>query len=166
MKDKLKYYIKEIIVFTAALTIIANAVSYYRSGDINKESLEFNSVILLNGVEYSIPKNKPVVIHFWATWCPTCKVEAANIQRLSKDYEVLTIAVNSKDDKYIKEYLKKQDLNFKTLNDKNGYYASKFNIEVFPTTLIYNKNKELVFSEVGFTSTLGLYLRMFFVNYL
>ncbi len=42
-----------------------------------------------------IPNNKPILLHFWATWCPTCKFEAPNIEKVSKDYEVITIAVQS-----------------------------------------------------------------------
>ena len=150
MIDKLKYYIKEILSFIVVLTILANAISYHKSIDLNKNKLDIKD-ISLNG--------KPILIHFWSTWCPTCKIEASNIQTISEKYNVLTIAVNSSDDN-IKEYLKNNNLNFKVINDKNTFYANKFNITVYPTTLIYDKNKDLIFSDVGYTSTFGLWLRM------
>jgi len=160
MKDKLKKYIKEIIIFTITLAIAMNVVSFYRAQDLNKNDLDIKSFKLLDGSEYNIKTDKPLVIHFWATWCPTCKLEASNIEKLSKDYEVITIAVQSGSEEEIKEYLKSNDLTFNVVNDENAFYSSKFNIKVFPTTLIYNKEKNLEFSEVGYTTTVGLYSRM------
>ena len=42
----------------------------------------------------------------------------------------------------------------------NKIFNNKFNIKVFPTTLIYSKDQNLEFSEVGYTTTIGLYSRM------
>ncbi len=95
MKEKIKKYLKEGIFFIVAITIISNAFSYYRSLDLNKEKLDLKSVKLLDDTTYMIPNNKPILVHFWATWCPTCKFEAPNIEKVSKDYEVITIAVQS-----------------------------------------------------------------------
>ena len=160
MKDKIKKYLKEGIVFIVMLTIAMNAMSYYRSLDLNKENLDIESFKLLNNTQYEVSKNKPLLVHFWATWCPTCKFEAANIEKISKDYEVITIAVQSGTKKEVQEYLDNNNLTFKVVNDEDGFYSRKFNIEVFPTTLIYDKDGKQKFSEVGYTTTAGLYSRM------
>lgn len=164
MKEKLKKYIKEFLITVVLLTIFANAFSYYRSMDLNKDSLDLETVKLLDNTTYTLPNNKPIMIHFWATWCPTCKFEAPNIQRISKEYEVLTIAVQSGSKEDIEKYMKKHNLSFKVVNDSTGYYSQKFKIKAFPTTFIYNKNKELKFTEVGYTTTAGLYSRMALVK--
>jgi len=160
MKDKIKKYIKESIVFIVMLSIAMNGISYYQSLDLNKEKLEISSFKLLNDTEYIVQTQKPLLVHFWATWCPTCKFEASNIEKISKDYEVITIAVQSGNQKDIENYMNKNDLTFKVVNDESGFLSSKFNIKAFPTTLIYDKNKNLKFSEVGYTTTVGLYSRM------
>jgi len=160
----LKKYIKEIVSFVIILTILANIVSYYKSTDLNKDTLDLTSVKLLDDTLYTLDKQKPILIHFWATWCPICDVEASNIQKISNNFEVITIAVDSTSTTEIKNYLEKNNLNFKVVNDLDKQYAKKFNISVFPTTFIYDKNKKLVFSEVGYTSTIGLYLRMIWAS--
>jgi thiol-disulfide isomerase/thioredoxin len=160
MKKKIKKYFKEIIIFVLMLTIAMNALSYYKSLDLNKENLEIKSFKLLDDSEYFVQKNKPILVHFWATWCPTCKFEASNIEKISKDYEVITIAIQSGTKEEIQKYLDDNNLTFKVVNDENGFYSQKFNIKVFPTTLIFNKDKKLKFSEVGYTTTVGLYSRM------
>jgi len=100
------------------------------------------------------------MIHFWAIWCPICKLENPNIDEIAKDYDVITIAVQSGSKEEIQAYLNQHELHFKVVDDKDGFYAKKFNITVFPTTLIYDKEGRLKFSEVGYTTTAGLYSRM------
>ncbi len=161
---KLKKYLKEIITFIITITILANIISYYKSTTLNKDKLEFQNITLLDGKTYNIPANKPILIHFWATWCPICKIEASNIETLSKKFEVITIAVDSGTQDEIQSYLQEHNLSFKVIDDFDKHYASKYNISVYPTTFIYDKNRNLLFSEVGYTSTIGLYLRMIWAN--
>ena len=151
----IKDYIKEIIKSILIITIVLNAYSYYRSQNLNTEKLSLQNISL---------NDKPIMIHFWSTWCPVCKIEAPNIQRVSKDYNVLTIASQSGSNKDIIKYLKENNVDFKFINDFDNSYSEQFNITVFPTTLIYDKDKNLIFSEVGYTSTLGLYLRMWWAD--
>ena len=99
--------------------------------------------MLLDSTSYTLEKGKPVVIHFWATWCKVCQLEAQNIETLSKRYEVLTIAVNSGENYKVKEYMEERGLTFKVLNDSDGSWAKKFNVEAFPTTFMYDGAGEL-----------------------
>jgi len=153
MTSKLKHYAKETLYFIITMTIFANAISLYKSQDLNPSAFDLNSVIVSND-------KKPILLHIWATWCPTCKMEAGNIQRISEHFNVITIAVKSGTDKDIQKYMKEHDLNFKVINDGDGTLSAKLHINAFPTTIIYYSNKKSVFSEVGYTSTLGLWLRM------
>ena len=151
MKNKLLKYTKELIVLIIIVTIFSNGVSLYRSMSLNKIAIP---------PSLHVEANKPIMLHFWATWCPVCKAEIDNIQRLSKDYQVITIAVKSGSDEDIQEYLSKHGLDFKVINDKEANLAREFGISIYPTTIIYDKNKKLIFSDIGYTSTWGLYLRM------
>ena len=50
--------------------------------------------VLLSGDQLDLKQyaGKPVLVHFWATWCPVCKFENDNVDAVSKDYAVITIA--------------------------------------------------------------------------
>ena len=146
------------------MSIFANVISLYKSQDLNKQELQLNTSKLINGTYYSPRQGKPLMLHIWATWCPVCKAEIDNVQRLSEYYEVITIAVNSGSDYDINEYLKNHNLNLKVINDKNSVLAQKLNIAVYPTTFIYDGNKKLIFSEVGYTSSFGLFIRMWWAS--
>jgi len=165
MKEKILHYAKEIVLFIVVMTLFANAISLYKSQDLSKAKLALTTHKLINTNLYTPLTNKPLLVHVWATWCPVCKAEADNIQRVSEHYEVITIAVNSGTDYEIHNYMKERDLNFRVINDKKSVLAKELNIAVYPTTFIYDKNGNLVFSEVGYTSSFGLWIRMLYASF-
>lgn len=162
--QKLKHYAKEIFFFLITMTILMNIISLYKSSDLNKEPLNLANITLIDGTEYTYNNDKPILIHFWATWCPVCKLEASNIQTISKNFEVLTIVVKSEKEEIV-EYMKDNGLNYNVVLDKSGVLATEFNIAAYPTTFIYDKDKNLLFSEVGYTSTFGMWIRMLWAGF-
>lgn len=164
MNQKIKKYLVSFIKYAIFFIVVINLVSYYKSLDLNKNRLEIRSFELLDGTNYEIEKDKPLLIHFWATWCPICALEEQNIETISKDYQVITIATQSGSSEEIKEYLEKNNLSFKVVNDDFATLSREFNIKAFPTTFIYDKNQNLKFSEVGYSSTFGLKLRLWWSN--
>jgi len=159
-KWNIKSILKELVIGALILFILTNIINYVRKPSLDSNQLPHIQAELLDGSQYTVQEGKPLVIHFWATWCPTCKLEAGNIARVSQDYEVLTIAVNSGEDSEIETYLKERGLTFKVLNDKEGKWAEQFRVEAYPTTFIYNAKGKLKFSEVGYTTTAGLLGRL------
>ena len=148
------------IIGVLLLFIFANIISYLRKPELPSTRLPKLEVVLLDGKEYMPKEGKSLVVHFWATWCPTCKLEASNIESVSKQYEVLTIAVNSGDNAKIEAYMKEKELSFNVVNDAQGVLAKQFHVEAYPTTFIYDAKGELKFTEVGYTSTAGLLARL------
>ncbi len=160
MKWNMKSILKELTIGLIAIFILSNIISYIRKPELSSTQLPQVEITLLDSTSYTLKKGKPIVIHFWATWCKVCKLEAQNIETLSKQYEVLTIAVNSGENAKIQAYLKERGLTFKVLNDVDGSWAKQFKVDAFPTTFIYDGTGELRFTEVGYTTTAGLLARM------
>ncbi len=155
---------KEIVVGLLILFVVSQVLNYLRKPELPSEKLPSIQGALLDGSHLELPKGKALIIHFWGTWCPICKVESPNIQSVSEKYEVLTIVVNSGSNKKIKAYMRDRQLNFKVLNDREGKWAKQFDVEVFPTTFIYDTKGERRFTEVGYTTTAGLLARMAIVE--
>jgi thiol-disulfide isomerase/thioredoxin len=163
---KILGWAKELLISAIIIVVILNIVSFLKKPELASTSLpHFNLVSTTQkAISSQNYTGKPLLIHFWATWCPACKLEASNIENLSKEYQVIAIAVNSGSDSEINTFLKEKKLHYDVVNDNEGKFASKFSISSFPTTFIYDKEGEIQFSEVGYTSTLGLKLRMWLTD--
>lgn len=146
------------------LTILLNILSYYKSLDLNKQSFAFESLQLIDKEIFKVKEDKPLLVYVWATWCPICKIESNHIQTLANDFEVLTIAVDSGVDEDLKNYLMENNFDFKVYNDKDRAVSSLMNIKGYPTIFIYDKQKQLQFTDVGYTSTFSLYLKMLWTS--
>jgi len=155
-KWNVKAILIEIVKLLVLLFILSNIMSYLRQPELDSIHLPKIDAQLLDGNIFTVEEGKPLVLHFWATWCPTCKVEAANIESVSKNYNVLTIAVSSGSDEKVEAYMQEHELTFKVLNDTEGMWAKQFKVEAYPTTFIYDAKGELRFTEVGYTTTAGL----------
>lgn len=124
------------------------------------------SSVMLNEQYFDLYKNKqrPILIHFWATWCPVCKLEQSNIQNISKDMPVITIAMQSGNDDELREFMKDEYLSFNTINDESGRLSRLYNIRGVPVSFIINKDNKIEFTEVGYTTELGLRVRLWWAG--
>lgn len=94
-------------------------------------------------------KDKTVVITFWASWCKHCKTELTHAQEfydmLNKYEDVEFLLVDKLDGtKETKEqalnYLKENNIPFRTVFDENLSAYNTLGIKAVPTTLIIDKN--------------------------
>ncbi len=160
-KLALKKIIKEILLFTISIFIISIVINYFRAPKVDNSILSQIKGVDINGKKIEINKNSfPLIIHFWGSWCPVCTQEISNIDTVAKKYNLISIAVDSGDDEKIKHWLKDRGVNFTVINDRDGKIASRAGVKIFPTTLIFDKSGELKFSEVGYTTTVGLISRI------
>ncbi len=155
-----KKILKEIALLLLIIFIFSNIINWLRAPKLESNTLTLKEAKLTNGALWHYEKGKPLILHFWGTWCPVCCAEAPNIDAVSRQYNVVTIAVNSGDNASIKHYLQEHHLSFRVVNDPQGKLAERFNVTVFPTTFIFDANGRRKFTEVGYTTTAGLLARL------
>jgi thiol-disulfide isomerase/thioredoxin len=159
-KRNIGKWLKEVALLLLSVFIFSNIINWVRKPDQTPVHLPEATVTLLDGSRYTFRRGKPLIVHFWATWCRICKMEASNIERLSRYYDVVTIAVNSGEESEIEAYMRRHNLHFRVYNDREGVWALRFHTEVFPSTFIYDADGVLRFSEIGYTTTAGFLARM------
>lgn len=109
--------------------------------------------------------DKPALVHFWASWCKVCQIEHGNINDIAKDYPVIGIASQSGSLDEVKAYVKEHDISYPVIVDKHGYNAKKWGIVGFPTSFIIGEDNQIKFTEVGFTSELGVRARLWLASW-
>ncbi len=159
-KWSIKSILKEAVITLLMIFIITIGLNYIRKPNVDSRLPDIK-LTSIDNQEVSLVKKEPLVLHFWATWCPTCKFEASNIQDLKDSgIRVVTVAVNSGSSKSIEKFIKERGYDYIVINDYSGELAERFNVTAFPTTFIYNSNGHLEFSEVGYSTTVGLKARV------
>ena len=103
---------------------------------------------------------RPVALNFWAEWCPICKLEQGNVSRVAADWPVLTVAMRSGDAEAVRRVLAQRGLAWGTVVDPYGEIAAAYGVSAVPAFVVIGPGGELRASSVGYTSTLGMRLRL------
>lgn len=92
--------------------------------------------------------SKPIVLSFWATWCPPCRAELKELKTLKAFYDpsIHFIAVSEESPETIQKSGLNTDYDF--LYSTNRIPAF-FNVNAYPTLCIIDKNGQLIFQHTG-----------------
>jgi len=116
---------------------------------------------LLSGGEFDLAAaEKPLLVHFWATWCPVCKLEEGSIDALARDYPVVTVALQSGASDELRAYLRDKGLGFLVIEDADGELSRAWGVSGVPASLIIDRDGRVAFREIGYTSGMGLRIRL------
>ncbi len=109
-----------------------------------------------NTVKLSDMKGTPVVLNFWASWCPPCKAEMPEFDEICKEYDgkVVFMMVNLTDgmqetQESAQAFIDSMGYSFPVYFDKDSDAAYKYGIQSIPTTIFINANGDLVAGATG-----------------
>jgi thiol-disulfide isomerase/thioredoxin len=156
----------EFLVGFLVLFIVLNLISYLRAPRPDTATLPSWRFESLTGemVDFAGYQGEPVVVHFWTTWCPVCRMEVESIDRLAKDYRVVTIVVDSGTDSKVVAWMRAREISFLVINDTDLRLSKAMDVTAFPTTFIFDAKGSLRFAEVGYTSYPGLLARLKWID--
>jgi len=168
---RLKSYFKElhlprlVIQLGLLLLIIFSIRSCQLAGTVSGEAPIINDR-LLTGEMVNLKKfrGEPILVHFWATWCPVCKLENSNINSIAKDYPVITIAYVPESEKEVKEFVRDERLSMPVIVDLMGEWGKLYGIRGVPVSFILDPDGNIQFTEFGYTTEMGLRLRLWWAG--
>jgi peroxiredoxin len=91
---------------------------------------------------------KLLVLHFWATWCPTCVEEISALNQFHEQYAgagvvVVGVSVDKNPQAYAK-FLKRFGIRFETTRDAAAALASAYGTYQYPETYLINTDGRVV----------------------
>lgn len=149
------------------LVVIIAGVRFWQQRDMVRGVAPPLSGVLLDGKSATTPvrAGQPLLVHFWASWCPICSAEQDSIESLSKDYPTLTVAMQSGNDAEVLQHLRKENLSFAVLNDPDSMISRQWGVRAVPASFVIDAHGRIRFVEVGYTTGIGLRLRLWLAKF-
>jgi thiol-disulfide isomerase/thioredoxin len=113
----------------------------------------------LAGKQVALPDKRPVILHFWATWCGICQAEEGTIKALAKDARLVSVASLSGPSSDVERYVSTHGIDYDVIVDQNGQLAQRFGVSAYPTTMFIDADGDILAREVGYVTGPGLRAR-------
>ncbi len=100
-------------------------------------------------------RGKPVIVSFWATWCPPCRAEMPTIQQYYQQYQqqgLVVLGVNATSQDYplnIVPFVQQYNLSFPILLDETGSAAHSYEVRSLPSTFFINRDGSIAEVVIG-----------------
>ena len=163
----MKKYSKLFIIILLFIIVVISSKYWYQNlsnnystkpisdGSLEAEENDFRDFVVVdeNGEERTLQSflGKPIILNFWASWCPPCKAELPDFQDAYEKYgtQVEFVMVNLTDGKretedIAKDYMNTNGYTLPVYFDINQDAANAYSIYSIPTTYFINKDGEMV----------------------
>lgn len=154
----------EILIFV----VIIMGVRAWQQRDVVKGMAPPLSGLLLDGKPFVLAARPvhPVLVHFWASWCPICRAEQGSIASLARDNpNVITVAMQSGNSGAVQQYLREQGVSFPVINDADNQISAAWGVQGVPASFIVDTDGKIRYVEIGYTTGLGLRLRLWLASF-
>ena len=105
-------------------------------------------------VKLSDYEGEKVIVNFWATWCPPCREEIPDLQKLydNKDIEILAIDLTETEQSMedVEEFVFDEfEMAFPVLLDEESKIAEMYQVMAYPTSYLVDTEGTIQFLAMG-----------------
>jgi len=98
-------------------------------------------------------RGQPLIVNFWATWCPPCRAEMPSMQRAWEelaDEGIQVIGINVGEDRdTVKAFLEQVPVEFPLPMDRDSKVTQSWPVRGLPTTFVVDADGRLVYKAAG-----------------
>ncbi len=121
---------------------------------LNKPFPDFQAPMLMDPsrvIDRSDLLGSPVLVNVWATWCPTCKAEHAELMRIARETDLRLVGIVYKDKphlamRWLNDYGNPYDL---VVQDTDGALGVELGVYGAPETFLLDAAGTIIYKRVG-----------------
>ncbi len=124
----------------------AEAQLVREEADVQKATFTLSDV---SGKSWTLSdlRGKVVLVNFWATWCPPCRLEMPDLDAFSKRFAsqgLVVLSITDEDAAKVNPYLAAHKITYPILLDPGRKVAERFHVQGIPRTFVFDRNGKLV----------------------
>lgn len=96
-----------------------------------------------------VSQKGPVLLAFWASWCPTCRKEIPQLNKLHEEaqntgLQILSVNVEEKAE-HLRQFIGDHPIQYPVLLDQKGEVADRYGLTGLPAILVLAKGGKIVY---------------------
>jgi len=124
------------------------ALAIYSANDSDAAGADF-TLKDLKGKEVTLSqlRGKIVLVSFWATWCPPCRKEMADLDAIFTHYQaqgLVILSISSENSSTVNSYVRSIGYRPSVLIDEGAKVAKQFHVDGIPRTFVFDREGKLV----------------------
>jgi thiol-disulfide isomerase/thioredoxin len=163
--DLLLIFIILFFIFTGKFALLKDKIEAWSGKDQGLEvaDMQFNYLQNNERVNLSELKGKVVLINFWATWCPPCRVEIPGLVDIygryrEKGLQIVGVSIDSTGSGPVRDFVRNEKISYPVSMASHDILGKFDEIVAVPTSFLLDKEGRIVKKYPGF------YLKSTFEN--
>ncbi|HLD50450.1 MAG TPA: TlpA disulfide reductase family protein [bacterium] len=145
MKFPTSIFLLGLLVLSASCTPSLAEAPFPKVPDFTLPALAGDGPVIFSGVN----KESPVLLVFWASWCPSCVEEIPVLNEIQKKFSprgLKILAVNVEESRQtIRDFQKTHPMNYPVLLDEKGKITEKFGLAGVPAAVLAQKGGDVLY---------------------
>ena len=136
----------------AALVLAAVAGTGLKTVQYGAPPPNFDVPSPRGAVAISDMRGKPLIINFWASWCPPCTRELPYFERLRAEYgdRIRIVTVNWNEDPAVAQaYMRANHLDLPLVTDERSKIYEAYSLTKVPDTIVLDADGKVTYVSVG-----------------
>jgi thiol-disulfide isomerase/thioredoxin len=92
---------------------------------------------------------KPLLVEFWATWCPPCRTSIPHLNEIYAKYKakgLQIVGITDENEATVKKFQKQIPMDYNVAINTPGSIYEQFGIKAIPTAFLVNKSGKIVWT--------------------
>lgn len=138
---------KLLTVLLAGFLLLHSGMASARMSGVSYQDFTLTSVSGESVTLSQFKGSNPVLLVFFATWCPPCNREVPHLVELqnkygSKGLKIVAVDIDEPKD-LVSQFVQEKGINYTVLLDQGGQIAEKYKVTGIPMNILFDKQGEV-----------------------